>query len=186
MHIIGRGRYARETYPGPQSAGVGALRNRNVLAVPQLLVVPFSPGTGAGSLIAATLFTPQVSGGVVDVTAGLLLTNGGVAETYGLSVAIAAGAGLSVSGGAGSSNGWFYGTTVPPTVGGAPTPVQVPGTSAQALAIGAVGSLSVASAISQPLLVGVPVVVEIVLSELGSGHSLASIAITSLSILELP
>lgn len=189
-HIIGRGRTARETYPVGASvdAAASALRNRNVLAVPQLLVTPFSPAIG-GSLIAAILFTPQVSG-VVEVTAALALTNGGAAETYELQVAVETGTGLVVAGGAGSppsGNGWIVGSTAPPTVTGAtgPTPSQILGEDLRALAVGAAGSLIVASAISQPVPVGVPVVIEIVLSA-AANHSLAAISVASLSILELP
>jgi len=186
-HLIGRRGHSRETYPGsPGGASVGALRNRNV-ASPTGLVGPFTPATTPSfSLVAAILYTPQVSG-VVMVTALLDIGNGGTPETYGMAVAVATGTNLSVTGGASTSNGWVIGSTVPPVVGGSGiTLPQDLGISTEALAAGAVGDLAVAAAISQPLPVGVPVVIEILLNEAGGGHALASLAFTSLSILELP
>jgi hypothetical protein len=187
MHIIGRGRYAREAYPevGQSSAAVGALRNRNV-AGPTTLV-GFTPQTNPSfDIVAALLYTPKVSG-VVMATALLDLSNGASADTYAIGVAIATGTNLTVTGGAGTSDGWVIGSTVPPIVGGTGVALsQLLGTSTQFLAATDQGDLAVAAAISQPLQIGVPVVIEVMLSELGGGHALANLAFTSLSALELP
>lgn len=186
--VIGRGRYARATYPENSGGGaVGALRNRNVAASPQVLTAPFTPGLiGSPSLIAAIIFTPRVSG-VIQVGASLDIQNGATADTYGMSAIIFNGTGLTVSGGENSSNDWFSGSNTPPVVGGAGI-VQGPiiGVAIEALAINGQGSLAV-SGISQPLPVGVPVAIEVFLTEVGGGNPLAGpIAFFSLSVLELP
>jgi hypothetical protein len=187
MFIIGRGRYAREGYPevGQGGAAAGALRNRNVATT--LSFPAFTPATSPStSLVAALLFTPRVSG-VIMATALLGLVNGAAPETYGLVVGIATGTGLSVTGGSSASNGWIVGSTVPILIGGTPTLTQVFGESAVALAASGQGSLNVAAAISQPLPVGVPVVIEVLLTEIGGGHALSGQSVfSSLSALELP
>lgn len=186
MFLIGKGRTARETYPSaPGGSAVNALRNRNVSA-PESLTVPFTPATSPSvSIIAALLYTPRVSG-VILATALLDITNGATGDTYGLSLAVFSGTGLSVTGGAVTSNGWVLGSTVPPVVGGAGVALEgLLGSSTDTLGANAQGTLAVAAAISQPLPVGVPVVIEAIIDSL-AGHPLAAIAFTSLSILELP
>ena len=185
MFIVGRGRTARETYPGAQSSSVGALRNRNV-ATPYSLV-GFTPATNPStSLIAALLFTPKVSG-VIMASALLDLVNGATGDTYGMAVAVYSGTDLSVSGGATTSNGWVIGSTVPPVIGGTGVTLEgLLGSSVEALAASAQGDLAVAAAISQPLPVGVPVVIGVLIDELGGGHALTNLSFTSLSALELP
>ena len=189
-HLIGRGRYARETYPtSGQNAATVALRNRNVSA--PAVMTAFTPATAPStSLIAALLYTPKVSG-VVQVSAIFNLANGAAPETYAMLVAVATGTNLSVSGGESSSNGWFVGSPAPGTpivVGGAGIILsQVLGEDLTALAATGDGTLDVTAAISSsPLAVGVPVVIEVLLSEVGGGNALNSIAFTSLSIIELP
>jgi len=188
MFIIGRGRYARESYPevGQGGAAVGALRNRNVANA--LSFPAFTPATSpSASLVAALLYTPKVSG-VIEATALLGLTNGASPETYAMIVAIATGTGLSVTGGSTASNGWLVGSTVPILIGGTGVALaQVIGESQVALAASGLGSLNVAAAISQPLPVGVPVVIEVLLTEVGGGHALSGSSVfSSLSALELP
>lgn len=184
--ILGRGRYVYGTYPSPPNASAIALQNRNVAEVTSL-GSPFIPATSPNSvLIAAILFTPRVSG-VVQVTALLTLANGAAPETYAMAVQIATGTGLSVTGGEVTSNGWVIGSLVPPVIGGAGIAiVQGLGSVAQAVAASGSGDLAIASAISQPLPVGVPFIIEVVLTELGGGNSIDQLAFTSLSVIELP
>lgn len=151
-----------------------------------MLTTPFTPGVGAGSLVAATLFTPRVSG-VIQVTATLAVINGATPDTYGLATTIFSGTGLTVSGGEALNNGWVLGSNTPPVVGGAGVAFdQLVGEAILALAASGQGTLSAAAAISQPLPVGVPVAVEVALIELGGGNPVATLAFVSLSVLELP
>ena len=189
-HLIGRGRYARETYPtSSQNAATVALRNRNVSAPASMTA--FTPATQPSlSLVAALLYTPKVSG-VIQVSAILDLTNGVAPDTYVMLAFVATGTGLSVSGGESSSNGWFVGSPAPGTpivVGGAGIVLsQLLGEDIATLAALEAGTLDVTAAISSsPLAVGVPVVIEVLIVEVGGGNALAAIAFTSLSILELP
>lgn len=186
MFIIGRGRYAREAYPSPPSAG-SALRNRNVAAVPRTMSGPFTPAGGPGfSVIAAILFTPKTSG-VIDVTALLNVINGASPDTYGMAVEIVTGTSLSVSGGESASDGWVVGSNTPPVVGGVGlATAQFLGISSKTTAANAQTDLNVAAAVSQPVSVGVPVVVQVVLSEVGGGNPIAELVFSSMSILELP
>ena len=183
---------ASHSYPsagGAAGAAVAALRNRNVAVVPQVLSTasaPFAPGTGTN--VAAILFTPKVSG-VVQITAMLGLLNGATPDTYAATAAIDTGTGLSVTAGSGSitSNGWIMGATAPvdpPVVGGAISSTSLLGTAGAAL-VGAENGSIVISAISQPLFVGVPVVIRIELGTIG-GQSLNALDVTSLSVMELP
>jgi hypothetical protein len=185
-HIIGRGRRAGETYPSPPNAALGASRNRNV-AVPTSLT-SFTPATTPSvSLIAALLYTPRVSG-VIQATALLDLINGAAPETYAMAIAVATGTNLSVTGGESTSDGWVIGSTTPPVIGGTGVAILGElGTSVVALAAaGSQGDLAVAAAIfSQSLQIGVPVVIEVLITELGGGNALAGIAFTSLSAIEL-
>ena len=185
-HLIGRRGYSRETYPLAQGAASGASRNRNV-SVPETLVAPFTPATGGpGSLVAAILYTPQVSG-VIQVSALLGVSNGASPDTYELGMAIFSGTGLTVTGGSVTSNGWVMGTTVPPVVGGSGVALaQLIGVSVNTLPANASGDFAIGAAISQPLPVGIPVVIELLLLEVGGGNSLSAVAFSSLSVLELP
>jgi hypothetical protein len=181
MHIIGRGRYAREAYPSPPNAATGALRNRNV-AGSVALVAPFTP---SGGIIAAILFTPKISG-VVQVSATIGMTNGVTPDIYTTIAYVVPGTGLSVTGGASTINGWVVGSTVPPLIGGV-TGVPVPISSAVAAIAGGASGTLLPFGISQPLLpVGVPVVIFMDLSETGGGNALADLGFVNLSVLELP
>ena len=113
--------------------------------------------------------------------------NGATAETYGMSASIFNGTGLTVTGGENSSNGWISGSNTPPVVGGAGiVQAQILGVGIVALAINGQGSLSL-SGISQPLPIGVPVAIEVFLTEVGGGHPIAGpLAFFALSVLELP
>ena len=179
MHIIGKGRYRGETYPGAQSAATGALRNRKV-ADATLLVAPFTP---SGNFVAATLFTPKVSG-VIQVSAGISLVNGATPDDYAAVALVVPGTGLSVTGGSTTVDGWVMGSTVPPVVGGllgTPSPI---GEAVAAVAGNATGTL-LCFGISSPLQVGIPVVITVSLNSVG-GSALTTIAIVNLSVLELP
>jgi len=148
--------------------------------------VAFTPVTYPNyDIVAAILYTPKVSG-VVQVNALLDLQNGATPETYGLVATVYDGPGLTVTGGASTSNGWVIGSTVPPIIGGTPNVNQILGGAQVALGANALGNLSITGVISQPLPVGVPVVIEILLNQIGGGHPLAAELFTSLSILELP
>jgi hypothetical protein len=186
MRIIGRGRYAGETYPdGLPSAGAAAaaLRNRNV-AAPTALSAPFTP-PGGGSIIAAVLFTPRVSG-VLQVSTNVLLENGSDADTYATVTLIIPGTNLTVTGGEATSDGWVMGTTTPPVIGGTPASPIFTLESLDAIAGNAFGSL-LAFGISTPALpLGVPVAIVLELAETGSGHALAQVDIGNLSVMELP
>jgi hypothetical protein len=183
MHIIGRGRYRGETYPSPPNAATVALRNRNVAGV-VALVAPFTP-SASGGIIAAILFTPKVSG-VVQVSATLAMTNGATPDDYTTIAYVVPGTGLSVTGGASTINGWVVGSTVPPLIGGVTGAPMIIGSAIAAIAGGASGTL-LTFGISQPLLpVGVPVVIFILLAEVGGGHALADLGFINLSVLELP
>ena len=187
MHLIGRGRYAREVYPSPPNAASVAAKNRNVAAPPIFLVSPFTPVVGpAGSLLAAILFTPKVSG-VIQVTAELLVTDGATGETFTAAAKIIAGTNLTLTGGATTNNGWTLGSTVPPVVGGTGlTTAQVLGLGEKVFAANEISSLAIAAAVSQPLPLGVPVAVEISLASLSGLNPVSGIGVTSLSIMELP
>jgi hypothetical protein len=185
-HVIGR-RNGRETYPevGTGGAAAAAFRNRNV-AGPTPLVAPFTPATNPTvSPIAAVLYTPRVSG-VVQVASTIGFINGAVAETYGLVGEILTGTGLSVTGGAVTTDGWVMGSTVPPVIGGAGVvTAQIMGEGVDAILANTDGGLST-FAISQPLAVGTPVVIRIGLLQIGGGNEIATLAILNLSVLELP
>jgi len=186
-NIIGFGRRAREAYPatgGAAAATTSALQNRNV-ALPGALAVPFTPANG---VLAAILFTPRVSG-VIQVAASVLAENGTDAETYLMGVEVLPGTGLSVTDGDMTIDGWVVGTTSAPVVGGTPgSPVMVLEDISAPLLSGASGGLSVfgiSDNVSR-LPLGVPVVIVVVLGEAGSGHALAQLAVTNLSVMELP
>jgi hypothetical protein len=181
--ILGRGRNVFGTYPeGSAAAGaaVAALRNRNI-ADTTILTVPFTP---ANSLIAAILFTPKVSG-VLQLSSNLLLQNGAGADTYALAMEIIPGTGLSVSGGETTSNGWVIGSGTPPVIGGTIGSPVIGVEALTALAGNADGSLT-PSGFSQPLPIGVPVVIAVVLTEVAGGNALVQLAFTNLSVMELP
>ncbi len=188
--ILGRGRYIYGTYPSPSNSSASALQNRNV-AIPTVMTAPFTPAVPPGSILAAILYTPRVSG-VVQVTAMLDLINGATPEAYALVAEIVTGTGLTVTGGEtgtptfSPSNGWVIGSSPnPPVVGGVVTDTNILGAATITLAANENGSLTV-SAISQPLPVGVPVVIKFVLEDTGGVADLTTLEFTSLSILELP
>jgi hypothetical protein len=121
------------------------------------------------------------------VTALLELINGATPETYGLEILIVSGTGLTVTGGEVTSNGWVIGSNTPPVVGGVISGTQLIGAATSTLATNEQGTLSVSGAISQPLLpIGAPVVIKVVLLDIGGVAVLNALAFTSLSVLELP
>lgn len=189
--VTGHGRYARATYPstgGAAAAATAALRNRNVSVVPAGLTAPFTPVSGAiPSLLAAILFTPKISG-VIQATAILSIVNGATPEPYALEMSIDTGTGLSVTGGESSSNGWVVGSNTPPVVGGSGivSPEQILGICSIELLANGQGTVSVASAISQPVPVGVPVVVKVAIGSTSGTSPLTTLLFSSLSVLELP
>lgn len=185
--LYGRGRNARGTYPeGQISAGgvtAAALRNRNI-ALATNLVAPFTP---AASLIAAIAFTPKVSG-VLQVSANIGLNNGVDTERYSLAMITSAGTGITVTGGASTSDGWMMGSTVPPVIGGVIGGIQFSVQDITASLGNGDGSVlsvfGISPAPSLPL--GVPAVVRVFIAQLGGGHALSSLSILNLSVLELP
>lgn len=177
------GRRSSEIYPETAPGGgaaTAALRNRNV-ADETVLTAPFTP---TNSLIAAILFTPKVSG-VVQISSNLLLQNGTGADTYALAMEILPGTGLSISGGEATSNGWVMGSATPPVVGGTTGAPVLGIETLTALAGNASGSLA-PFGLSQPLPIGVPVVIIAILAEVAGGNALAQLAIANLSVMELP
>lgn len=187
MYIIGRGRYAREGYPESGQGGSATVAARN-RSVSQLTTVSetFTPGTApSGSLVAAILFTPKVSGNV-QVATNLTLSNGAASDTYQSTAIAIIGTGLSVSGGSDTSNGWVMGLNTPPVVGGTPTSGLELGVASEAVAAGEQGALSTFGMTPTPLAVGVPVVIEVIVAETGGGHDLAEIIFVQLSIVEQP
>ena len=180
MFVIGRGNRGRETYPSPPNAATGALRNRNI-AGDVVLTVPFTP---SNSVVAAILFTPKVSG-VIQVSASLGLLNGATPDIYAADTFIVPGTGLSVTGGEVTVNGWVVGSNTPPVLGGVLGSNALTLVSVASVAGGALGAL-LTFGMSQPLPIGVPVIVAVVMGETGGGHALAALAATNLSVLELP
>lgn len=175
-----------ETYPetGGRAGAAGALLNRNVAALPFALNSPFTPDSGGfGSLVAAIVFTPKVSG-VIQVATSLDLVNGSDAEIYSLAVGLSTGTGLTVSGGENTSNGWVMGSTTPPVVGGTSALAQLLGVDIAAIGSGAPGALSTFG-ISQPTTVGTPVLITVTIAQTAT-HALAGIAAFGLSVVELP
>jgi hypothetical protein len=185
MHVIRR--RGSEAYPiglAAVGAATAALRNRNVAAGPISLNAPFTPSdSGFGSIIAAILFTPRVSG-VLQVSSTFQLANGVDAEAYAVAMQVFTGTGLSVTGGEATSNGWVVGSTTPPIVGGAGAVTDLPGADVVTLAGGGNGAL-VTFGITQPQAVGTPLVLQLGLAQ-NDSHALAGIAAFCLSVLELP
>ena len=181
MRIAGQRR--GETYPGPKNSASGALQNRNVAGV-TVLAVPFTPSVSPGSILAAILFTPKVSG-VLQIAASLALANDVTGDTYALGAEIFTGTGLTVTGGAVTTNGWVMGSTVPPVIGGASVFNQLVGEAAETVVASGQASLNLFG-ISQPVPVGVPVVILVALTEVGGGHAVTSLDFINLSVIELP
>lgn len=183
MFVIGRGRYARESYP-ERVPGLGAFQDRALAPVQNL--GGFTPATNpSASLIAATLVTPKASG-IFMVLGSSDLINGAGADIYGLVVHAFTGPGLTVSGGSVTVDGWTMGTTVPPVIGGTPTP-QLSPMSLATQSIGAAGAanLAIAGFNTVPLPLGVPSVIEVLLGEIGGGNALATVGL-QIGIIELP
>lgn len=147
------------------------------------LTAPFTP---SNSLVAAALFTPRVSG-ILQVSGTLLVQNGGNADNYAMIMSVNSGTGLSVSGGESTSDGWVMGSATPPVVGGSTTGV-VTFEGFTSLAASAFGDLSVFGVmppdLAQPI--GVPLLIGMLLTEVGSGHALATLAVGNLVVMELP
>ena len=185
-HLIGRGRYGRETYPEPGGgSAVAAAGNRNV-SVLTTIAETFAPGTAPdGSLVAAILYTPKVSGNI-QVATNLSLSNGATLDTYQSTAVAIVGTGLSVSGGSETSDGWVMGLNTPPIVGGTPSSGVELGVASEAIASGQQGALSTFGMTPTPLALGVPVVIEVFMAETGGGHDLDSVIFIQLSVVEQP
>jgi hypothetical protein len=69
--IIGRGRYARETYPAPSGGGAAALA-REWANNPQGILV----GSANGSTLASVTITPKVTGKLRVIITGVILSAG--------------------------------------------------------------------------------------------------------------
>lgn len=83
-------------------------------------------------------------------------------------------------------NGWTFGTTTSPTVGGSPVLQAAPiASSVQTLPGTDYTTLTLAGTNLVALPIGVPSVIELLLTEVGGGNSLSEIGI-SVSLLELP
>lgn len=186
MKTFGWGRYKTGVYPSGSAAAAGAavaaLRNRNI-AAPTTLAAPFTPS--GGSLIAAILFTPRVSG-VLQVSGNFLIQNGANGDTYAVAMEVDPGTGLTVTGGSDTSDGWVMGSTVPPVVGGAVGSPILAIEDLVTLATSQSGTLTVFGISTPPQPIGVPLVVTVILGETGGSHALDQIAITNLSVMELP
>lgn len=178
---------SRETYPSPPNAASIALRNRSAAQATQpALPVPFTPSNFLpGSLVGARLVTP-VASGIFMLLAEFQIENEATQDTYAAAAFFGTGTDLSVSGGNVTVNGWTFGTTTAPTVGGSPalqsaqiaaSDQTVPGTDFATLTL--VGTNLVA------LPIGVPSVIELFVFEVGGGHSLSEIGV-SVSLIELP
>lgn len=183
--LMGWGRYRTEAYPSSGTAGdatAAALRNRNV-AAPTELAVPFTPND---SLIAAIAFTPLVSG-VLQISGNVGLVNGVDAEQYVLAMTVKPGTGITVTGGAATSDGWVMGSTVPPVIGGTPgSLILALEDITPSLGNGGSGVFSAFGITPSALPLGVPCVVSVILTQVGGGHALASLAIFNLTAMELP
>lgn len=188
MGFLIKGRRSTETYPqAGGGAAISALRNRSAAQVGQpALPVPFTPATDpALSLIGARLVTP-VASGVFMLLAEIILENGATQDSYDASAFFGTGSGLSVSGGNTTMNGWTFGTTTSPTVGGSPVLQAAPiASSVQTLPGTDYTTLTLAGTNLVALPIGVPSVIELLLTEVGGGNSLSEIGI-SVSLLELP
>jgi phosphoribosylcarboxyaminoimidazole (NCAIR) mutase len=94
-----------------------------------------------------------------------------------------------VTGGDTTVDGWVMGTTSLPVVGGTPgsTTLALEAFTPSLIA-GAPGSMQVFGISDQvtPLPIGVPVVIAVLLGEIGGGHALAQLAVANLSVMELP
>ena len=178
------GRKGGETYPegsaGAAGAASAALRNRNVVGS-TALTVPFTP---SNSLIAAILFTPRVSG-VLQVSMDLLVQNGAGADDFIAVIEAVPGTGLNVSGGETTTNGWVMGSTTPPVIGGVTGTPSLVLEGFNSLGANANGSFNLYG-ITNPMTVGEPMVVLVVLTESGGGNALAQLVIANLSVVELP
>jgi hypothetical protein len=185
MHLIRR--FGGETYGSGQvgagAAAAAALRNRNIAAATNL-VAPYTP---SGLVIAAIAFTPRVSG-VLQISAILVIVNGVNAEQYTLAMTISPGTGLTVTGGAATSDGWVMGSTVPPVIGGVTGATQLALQDiGPSIGNGIFSTLSVFGISPAPALpLGVPAVVQVLLGQAGGGHALAQLAFVNLTVLELP
>lgn len=186
MFLIGKGRYARETYPEPRGGSASAAASNRNVSVPTTVTETFEPATGpSGSIVAATLYTPKVSGNI-QVSTNLLLTNGATLDTYQSTAVVFSGTDLSVSGGSETSDGWVMGLNTPPVVGGALTSGVELGVAAEAIDSGQQGVLSTFGMTPSPLPLGVPVVIEVVMAEVGGGNDLSGVVFVQLSVVEQP
>jgi|GEM_PF-2510641 len=183
MHIIGRGRHARETYPTRPQSSAGA-QNLSIGAPPIVdFNAPFVPGTSPPTLFAAKLYTPKTSG-LIQVNGNMAVVNDVNAEIYGFGIVVITGTGLSVSGGSVTQNGWVFGTSTPPVIGGVQSGAQI--ITAAGGSVAASGQLvSAFIGISNPALpVGVPVVLAVEWNSVG-GHGVTGVSMLSISAQEL-
>jgi len=184
MHTIGWGRYRREAYP---QADRGAAAFQDRLIAPFQTLAGFTPATNpSASLIGAALVTPKASG-IFMLIGHVVLSNGAGADTYGVVASAATGPSLSVGGGSVTIGGWTFGTTAPPTIGGGPAVLQPTpiGLADVTLPANALGSIPFSGMNATALAVGVPAVIEILLTEVGGEHALSSVGVQA-SIVELP
>ncbi len=181
MHIIGRGRYAGETYP--KTPRIAALDNRAVAVTP-IDLTGFTPATAPlQTNIAARLFTPR-SSGIFQILATLAMTNGAGADTYALGALLIQGTNLVIGGGESTSEGWRVGADTPVTVtGGVVT--QVVANSVNPMLANAQQSFNI-SALTQPQEVGVPIAILLAVNEVAGGNAVTAAAILALSAYELP
>ena len=180
MHIIGRGRTARETYA--TRAQTQGAQNLTIGAPPIVAFnAPFVPGSP--SIFAAKLYTPK-SSGLIQVSGSVGLVNDVNAETFAFGIIANFGTGLSVSGGSVTQNGWVFGTSTPPVIGGVQSGAQI--ITAAGGSVAASGQLvSAFIGISNPALpVGVPVVLAVEWNSVW-GHGVTGVSMLSISAQEL-
>ena len=180
--IIGRGRYARATYPVASFAAV-----RHLISITNL-PAPFTPAAApAFTLVGACLVTP-IKSGLFFFSATGQVTNGAAAGTYTLAAIASIGASLSVSGGSVSRDGWTLGTTTPPIVGGSGiVPIASLAEATEAIAANGNGAIVCTgtndSASALPL--NVPSVVMLSILQPGGGVSAINFFDLQASIIEL-
>jgi hypothetical protein len=205
-HIIGRGRYARSTYPQSPSIGLGvsgpsgpvfqlagATGPTGATGPGISLFTGPTGGTSLGQISSLPAYTTPSSGagtpnpvaaivvtpkktGLFLVLANIIVQNGATADTFLAAVLTGVGTGLTVTGGSTFAGGWTLGTSVPVVVTPTPT-LQFPGGAAElTIPANGIGTLSMSGVNPVPLALGVPAVIEVDLLSV-TGVAVAGISV---------
>lgn len=180
MYLIGRKGHKAEAYP-QANAAVAAFQDRQI--APRQTLAGFTP---SGALFGVALVTPKASG-IFMLIGNIVLTNGATPDVYSVTAQASTGTALVVSGGDVTVNGWTFGTSVIPVLGGSGvTPQAAPmGVWNQSLIANAVGGLSFSGLNAVALPKGVASAVRLFVNEQGGGHAVAAATVQA-ALIELP